>query len=101
MIDSIEISITSLNNKMDILINVKEEKIITPFKEKSISKDEIQRLVRIIRSWRGEYINTSIVDAERFKIIISFNGQKEVITGSGTYPDNYLEFKNFVGEYYE
>ena len=100
MINSIEIHITGLNKDVLIKIDPIKKVVITPSKEYPISEEKIDTFLRIIRIWKKEYIG-NIIDGERFTIKIIYNNQEEIIKGSGAYPDNYLEFKHFLEEYYD
>ena len=100
MINGIEINITSLDREVLIKIDPIKRIVITPSKEYSISEEKIDTFLRIIRTWKKEY-HGNIIDGERFTIKIIYNNQEEIIQGSGAYPDNYLEFKSFLEEYYD
>ncbi len=95
MIDYIEINIANNN----YLIDVHKKIIQTNVKEKAISQEAIDNFLRIIRNWDKKYFDNKIIDGEKFKIIISYNGKKEIIEGLGGYPSNYHELKTFLVMY--
>ena len=100
-IDKIEIKITNLNNKIELFIIPSTLKVYVKDKAKSIDKEQIDRLLRIICRWDYEYINNSIIDAQTFKIrVYSKNGVDEYF-GCGKYPKNYHEFIELVRGIYE
>lgn len=100
MINLIKIQVTNLNKELIMTINPLEKEITTPFKTIKVNDDKIDYFLRIIRNWQRDY-SGNIIDGERFIIKIIYNNQEEVIKGSGKYPDNYIEFKNFLEEYYD
>ena len=95
MIDFIKVSIV---NKYYI-IDVKKGLIKTSKMEKEISSDAIDYFLRIIRNWNNSYYSNKTIDREKFRIVITYNGEDEIIEGRGIYPPNYYELKKFLVMY--
>ena len=71
-------------------------------KETSKSVEEqIDDLLRIIRTWSSVYKNKNYLDSESFLIKITDDSRTEIIKGQGDYPDNYQLFKEWISEFYE
>ena len=100
MLKSIEIIIISIDKEMLVKIDPVNKQIVTSLKTYQVSDDVINNFLRIIRTWKGEYLGNTI-DGERFTIKIDYDNTEEVIKGNGKYPDNYLEFKHFIEAYYD
>lgn len=100
--NSIEIFINSIGNKLDILIDTKNNKIMINNKEKNITKEKIDDLLRIIRTWEPIYKKkTNLIDSEKFLIKINTNEGIDIIKGEGNFPENYITFKKWLGEFYD
>lgn len=99
---NIEITINSIGNNINIFIDAINYKIKINDKEKNITKEKLNQLIRIIRTWSPVYQNkSSKLDIETFIIKINTNEGTDVIKGEGDFPNNYIEFKNWIGEFYE
>lgn len=99
--NSIEIYINSIANNLNIYIDIKNKKIKINGKEKEITEEKIDNLIRIIRTWNNIYKdNNHQLDSETFLIKISTNEETETIKGEGGYPENYSMLKEWLGEYY-
>jgi len=98
-VNKIEISLTGLK-EMYAIIDLNSKAITINNKSFLISEYEIDNLFRIIRLWNKEYINNQIIDSEEFNIKIYSNDKIDTIKGKGNYPNNYNEFKNWLGEVY-
>lgn len=100
--NSIEIIINGIGNNVEAIIDVNNLQIIFNGQKKYISKDDIDEFIRIIRTWKNDYgsMNTNI-DCERFYIRINMDNRSDVIKGSGNYPENYLIFKEWLGNFYD
>lgn len=92
--NSIEINITNLNSEQNIYIDITKMQININGKIKTITEDQINSLLRIIRAWSNNN-STKILDDQKFNIIID---NKEVITGSTMLQDNYIELESWVNE---
>lgn len=99
--NSIEIYIENLKNTLSINIDLDNNIIFVNGIKKSITNEKIESLFRIIREWENNYNNNNTIDGENFSIKIITNNNVNVITGNGDYPKNYIEFKNWIGEFYE
>ena len=100
--DSIEITINSIGNDINIFIDTINYKTKINDIEKEISKEKLNELIRIIRVWHPIYQNKSNKpDIETFIIKINTNEGTDIIKGEGDFPNNYIEFKNWIGEFYE
>lgn len=100
--NSIEIHINNIGNNINILIDVTNNKIIINGQAKNITLEQINELLRIIRTWKSVYNNkTKVIDTETFNIIINTEEGIDMIKGEGEYPDNYYELKKWIGEFYE
>ena len=92
--NSIEINITNLNSEQNIYINITKMQININGKIKTMTEDQINSLLRIIRTWSNSN-STKILDDQKFNIIID---NKEVITGSTMLQDNYIELESWINE---
>lgn len=92
--NSIEINITNLNSEQNINIDITKMQININGKIKAITEDQINSLLRIIRTWSNSN-STKILDDQKFNIIID---NKEVITGSTMLQDNYIELESWINE---
>lgn len=100
-VDYIEININKIGMVIEILIDIKNNLVTINNKQKNISNEKIYELFRIIRNWKDFYESSNIIDSEKFTIKIISQNTVDTIIGDGTYPDNYMEFKNWVGNIYE
>lgn len=97
--NSIEIYINNIGNNTDIYIDTKKHKVIINKKQKDITDEQIDELIRIIRTWDEVYeSNTKIIDPEFFLINLNTNEETYTIRGDGGYPSNYHLFKEWIGE---
>ena len=92
--NSIEINITNLNSEQNIYIDITKMQININGKIKKITEEQINSLLRIIRTWSNNN-STKILDDQKFSIIID---NKEVITGSTMLQDNYIELESWINE---
>ena len=92
--NSIEINITNLNSEQNIYIDITKMQININGKIKTMTEDQINSLLRIIRTWSNSN-STKILDDQKFNIIID---NKEVITGSTMLQDNYIELESWINE---
>ena len=92
--NSIEINITNLNSEQNINIDITKMQININGKNKTITEEQINSLLRIIRTWSNSN-STKILDDQKFSIIID---SKEVITGSTMLQDNYIELESWINE---
>ena len=92
--NSIEINITNLNSEQNIYIDITKMQININGKIKTITEEQINSLLRIIRTWSNNN-STKILDDQKFSIIID---SKEVITGSTMLQDNYIELESWINE---
>ncbi len=92
--NSIEINITNLNSERNIYIDITKMQININGKIKTMTEDQINSLLRIIRTWSNSN-STKILDDQKFRIIID---SKEVITGSTMLQDNYIELESWINE---
>ncbi|MBR6689950.1 MAG: hypothetical protein IKL65_01295 [Bacilli bacterium] len=99
-INFIEISIENTNQVIYIKINVKDNLIDINNKQRNISNEKIEGLLRIIRTWESVY-EGEIIDNEKFMIRITGEDYVDKIKGNGSYPSNYRMFKDWIGEVYE
>ena len=99
--NSIEIIIDSKTSKEEVYIDVLKQTIIVNNQEQKITEEQIDDLIRIIRTWKNEYSNPNIIDAESFFIKINTTDGTEIIKGSGEYPDNYILLKEWISGFNE
>ena len=103
--NSIEITINNLNEEknimIDIMIDIINNKIKINNQIHNITKEQIDDLLRIIRTWSPVYKNKNDLDSESFLIKITDDSRTEIIKGQGDYPDNYQLFKEWISEFYE
>ena len=92
--NSIEINITNLNSEQNIYIDITKIQININGKIKTMTEDQINSLLRILRTWSNSNI-TKKLDDQKFSIIID---SKEVITGSTMLQDNYIELESWINE---
>ena len=97
----IEITINNLNEEKNIMIDIINNKIKTNNQIYNITKEKIEDLLRIIRTWHPVYKNKNYLDAESFLIKINDDIGTKIIKGQGEYPDNYQLFKEWISEFYE
>ena len=98
--NSIEISVANIGNNINIFIDAKNYKLTINNKTKDITEDQLDNLIRIIRTWNSNYpSDNNEIDKETFLIRINTDNEPDVIKGNGTYPDNYLAFKEWIGEF--
>ena len=99
--NSIEIYINNIGNNLIIYIDIEKNKIKINDREKEITEEKLDNLIRIIRTWNNVYENNnSKIDNETFQININTNEGTDRIKGTGGYPENYSEFKDWIGEFY-
>ena len=102
MIDYIEITFSNTTTiKEEIKIDCKNEICLINDKEKRITKDTINSLLKMIINWKNEYGNSNNIDAEEFFVKIYENGKINTFHGKGTYPNDYIFFKQLLGDIYE
>lgn len=99
-VDKIEISIISLNNSIDLEINLNSNKIISKNKVYNINNDKIKDLFNIILLWKSKENYNNIIDNEKILIKIISNNNEEIIYYNGVYPDNYDKFREWISDYY-
>lgn len=98
----IEIFINNTGNNRNILIDTINHKIKINNQEKEITEEKIYELLRIIRTWKPIYQKPkNLLEAESFLIKINTNESTDTIKGTGAYPENYAEFKHWIGEFYD
>lgn len=99
--DKIEITINSLTEKTNFILDIKNNRLNINNQIQNITKKQIDDLLRIIRSWHPIYENKNLLDAESFIIKIIYGSDEEIIQGKGAYPDNYQLFKEWIGEFHD
>jgi len=100
--NSIEISINNIGNNINVFIDIINTKITINNKEKSITKEQIDDLIRIIRAWKSSYQNEkNLIDPESFLIKVNTFEGTDIISGNGEYPENYSSFKKWIGDFYD
>ena len=99
--NSIQIIIDNKISNIDIYIDVLKETIIVNNQEQKITEEQIDDLIRIIRTWKNEYSNPNIIDAESFFIKIDTKDGIEIIKGSGEYPKDYILLKEWISGFNE
>lgn len=92
--NSIEINITNLNNEQNIYMDITKKQININGNIKKITEEQINNLLRIIRTWSNSN-SSKILDDQKFSIIID---NKEVIAGSTILQDNYIELESWINE---
>lgn len=100
-IDLIEISIDNIGGVLEIFIDPKKNLLFLNGTSKSIGDDSIETLIRIIKNWNNYYGHSNSLDDEKFLINITIGGNIETIKSDGIKPDNYNEFKEWIGTLYE
>ena len=86
--------------EFNILIDVINKIIILNNKQKEITDEKINELLRIIRTWENSYQSNNIIDGEEFLIKINTDNKTEIIKGKGKYPENYNLLKSWIGDIY-
>lgn len=100
--NSIEILVEGLGSNIEVFIDVKNIEMVFNGKKKYINNDNIDELVRIIRTWKCDYgSNSGSLDAEAFYIKVNMDNGFELIKGKGNYPENYMYFKAWLGSFYD
>lgn len=100
--ESIEININNITKDINIYIDVKHNQIIINNQRKEITNEQIDELIRIIRTWDSNYPKTNnTIDSEKFLIKINTNEGTYTTKGEGTYPKNYITFKDWIDKFYE
>lgn len=99
--NSIQIIIDNKLENTDIYIDVVKETIRINNKEQKITEEQIDDLIRIIRTWKNEYSSKNIIDAESFFIKIDIKDGTEIIKGNGEYPNNYMSLKEWLSGFNE
>ena len=100
--NSIEIYINSIGNNINAYIDTKKYKIRINNKEKDLTEEKLNELLRIIRTWHNLYKkDNNQIEYETFLININTDEGTECIKGNGDYPENYIAFKEWVNEYNE
>lgn len=99
-VDKIEISIISLNNSIDLEINLNSNKVISKNTVYNINNEKIKDLFNIILLWKSKENYNNIIDNEKILIKIISNNNEENIYYNGCYPDNYDEFREWISDYY-
>lgn len=95
----IEIQINNMYNNLEIYIDYDNNKIKINNIKKDISRDKIDYLIRIIRTWKSTYENNfNMVDREKFRIKVITDEGIDTFEGNGTYPDNYNLFKDWISD---
>lgn len=95
----IEIQINNMYNNLEIYIDYDNNKIKINNIKKDISRDKIDDLIRIIRTWKSTYENNfNMVDREKFRIKVITDEGIDTFEGNGTYPDNYSLFKDWISD---
>ena len=97
---SIEIIINSIDSDKRLLIDCSQRRIIVNERIDFISQNKIDDLLRIIRLWKNQYFG-NLIDGESFFIKVNMDGNLEIIEGHGKYPNNYLNFKEWISDFYE
>ena len=100
-VDKIEISIISLNNSIDLEINLNSNIVISKNKIYNINNEKIKDLFNIILLWKSKENYNNIIDNEEILIKIISNNNEETIYYNGVYPDNYDEFREWISDYYD
>ena len=101
MINTIEINIKSgINNIFHALIIYPRKICYINRKKYILSKEYLEELIRIIRTWENEYISNKNIDDEEFQIVIKTENDQEIFHGKGKYPENYACFKDLIGGIY-
>lgn len=96
-IDKIEV----YNNGKSFVMFPKENKVLLLDKFISITEEEIKEFLRIIRTWKNEYINNSYSDGIMFNVKVHYDGKIDEMKGIRDVPDNYEEFNQYVGKIYD
>lgn len=97
MVDMIEIHIIENFKEFNMVIDANKLEVNSNGIVKHISKGTIFKLLSIIKNWKNEYKDETVIDAPEFTVIVrSFDG---IVTyhGKGVYPKNYRVFKTFIG----
>ena len=97
----IEINISDIGNEINMIIDVKGLFVITNQFKKNITKDKINDLLRIIRTWEEFYDYSYQLEPEKYLIRLISNNEEKTLKTNGIKPKNYNEFKMWVGELYE
>jgi len=91
-IDKIEI----LSNNIKLTIIPNENKLIRQGKSTTITNEEIEQLIRIIRYWKSDYYSNKDFDGAITLIKIYYDNKIDTIKIIRKLPDNYDEFNKYV-----
>lgn len=97
----IKMNINKKGETTEILIDVEKNLLTINNKQKNITKDKINDLFRIIRTWKTTYELPNLLDNLKFVIKIVTDDGIDTIVNNGILPDNYIYFNNWLGELYE
>ncbi len=100
-IEEIHIYISGLSNQNYIYINILNQIIQINQKTYEFQIEDIQRLLRIIRVWKTNPLNSQNLDDESIEIHILGNHLDEIIQSKCSSLKNYNEFKNWMVSHYE
>ena len=89
-VDKIEI----YNNEKSFIIYPKENKLLKEENIYYIEEKEIEELIKIIRTWKNNYIDNSYNDGVIFYVRVYYEGKRAV-------PNNYEEFDLYVKRIYD
>lgn len=97
-VDYIEINIINIGNNKSIIVDIKNNLVLINEHKKNITNEKIEDLFRIIRKWDKEYPHSNIIDEEKFIIKIINKDNVDIIKSNGAHPNNYYEFKRWIGD---
>lgn len=95
-IDMIEV----IENNIKFVIFPKKEKVLIKGNYYPISKEKIDELIRIIRTWDSEYDTSGYLDGNYFEVNVYYDGKVDRMRGKRGMPNNYEEFANYVRSIY-
>ena len=103
MIETMEIIIKNGPvNLIHALIFFSENICYKNKKKFNVSNEFLDNLTRTIRLWKNEYgSNNRVIDSEEFKVIVQTKDKKEIFHGKGLFPDNYISFKELLGDIHD
>ncbi len=99
-IEEILIQVSNFENLIEININTKINRVIVNGNVYEILPSMIERLYSIIRTWRENYSGSIVENSEMFRIVLKEKSKVQTLEGAGVYPENYSEFKGWIGEVY-
>ena len=99
-VDEVVIHVSNSSSPAVVRISPKLNRVIVNGELKGILPSTIDRLYSIIRTWKDIYNGPMVKEIEIFEITIKEGTKVSTMKGMGAYPENYSEFKSWLGDIY-